>query len=172
MKPSAGESRAGKTGRPVSVGAFGRVTGLPVTWACYALWGAERQAPRSPRWTDQVPPTQLRTREARSQQRQRARSREQGSFWPRTPAPGRPRCLGGSCGHPGWSTLSLSATLGSKLSWSNTGGWLKAPHPAPPTTQLTPTDAHIHRAFVLQTWGAGETPWPTSLEFHLFQTFW
>lgn len=40
-KPRAGESRAGKTGRPGSVGAFGRVAGLPVTWACYALWGAE-----------------------------------------------------------------------------------------------------------------------------------
>lgn len=40
-EPSAGESRVGKTGGPVSVGAFGRVAGLPVTWACYAFWGAE-----------------------------------------------------------------------------------------------------------------------------------
>lgn len=139
------------------------------------LWplGSRRQAPRSPRWTDRAP--RLSSALEGSAANKDERSREQGKVSGQGPQLWAPLLSGRVLRlhlHPGWSTLSLSATLGSKLSWSNTGGRLKSATPCLLQPSSPPTDAHIHRAFVLQTWGRERLSRPTSLEFHLFQTFW
>lgn len=88
--------------------------------------GSGRQAPRSPRWTRLIDSAQ---HWRGAQPTKTSDPGRKGEPLAEDPGSGCSHCLGGSGGStstPGWSSLSLSASRGSKLSWSNIGGWLKS----------------------------------------------
>ena len=92
-EPSAGESRAGKTGGACVSGGIseGRRT------SCDVGLGNGRQAPRSLRWTDRAPRLSSAQHWRGAQPIKTSDPGSQGKFLAKDPGSGHPHCLGGSC---------------------------------------------------------------------------